>query len=1587
VVQVLTFIQGTGPSFGTLTNFNPATGTVTYTPQAGFTGTDTFTFTVRDDALAGSPANLTSQPGIVTIQVLPVNAPPVAHPQSVTTAEDSPLAITLTGDDGDPEVVQVLTFAITTPPQHGTITSFDPATGAVTYTPHADYNGSDSFAFTVTDDDTAGLPANLTSPPAVVSIVVTPVNKPPVADPQSVTMAEGAARVIQLTGADGDPEVVQVLTFAITTPPQHGTLSGFNPATGAVTYTPFANYNGPDSFAFTVIDDAAAGLPANLTSPSATVSISVTPVNARPLADAQSVATVEDAPVAIALTGADGDPEVDQILTFMITTPPQFGTLIDFDEFAGTVTYVPNANFNGSDSFAFTVTDDDQAGLPHFRTSLPATVSISVAPVNKQPVAHPQLVATAENTAATITLSADDGDPEVVQALIFTITAPPQHGTLGAFDPVTRQITYTPNADYNGPDSFAFTVTDDHTAGAPANLTSAPATVTLSVTAVNAQPLAHAQNAATAEDLPVSITLTGEDGDPEVNQVLTFAIVTPPQHGTITGFNPATGAVTYAPNADYNGTDSFAFTVTDDDQAGLPHNQTSAPATVSIAIAPVNKPPLAIPQSVTTAEDASKAITLIGDDGDPEVVQQLTFAIAVHPQHGVLTGFDPQTGAVTYTPNPDYHGPDSFSFTVTDDALAGAPAFLTSGPATVSITVTAVNKRPVALPQNVSLAEDTWLAITLTGDDGDPEVAQVMTFAITVDPQHGTLSGFNPATGEVVYTPNDDYHGSDSFVFTVTDDASAGLPANLTSQPATVTITVTPVNDAPVAADNAYSVLKNNPLFVIAPGVLTNDFDVDGDPLTAELDQGPTNGTLTLNADGSFTYHPGDGFAGSDFFTYQARDGSELSNMATVTITVIDTNDPPLAVNDSYTMAEDAALTVSAPGVLGNDTDPDNNPLTASLVDPPVTGILTFNANGSFTYAPPADFHGTVMFTYRAHDGSEFSNDATVTINITPVNDPPVAHPQSVATDEDTPLTITLTGEDGDPEVIQTLTFAIVTPPQHGTLGAFNPLTGAVTYTPNQDYFGPDSFVFTVTDDAAAGAPANLTSSPATVSITVTAVNDPPVAANDGYSTSEGAALNVAAPGVLENDADVDGDPLTAELISPPSHGTLTLNPDGSFVYTPADYFNGTDQFTYQARDGQLDSNVATVTITVAAVNDPPVLVDNTGTTNRNEPMTFMAEQLLGNALPGPVAPPGTADDESGQTLSVIAVGPDSAQGGTAELDTNTGLITYTPPLNFVGTDTLTYRVVDNGVPSAQAIGTLTVTVVAVNDPPTGSVVVGTTHNMPLTFSLEMLLNNGMPAGEGESGGTAGDWSVTFGTPSHGRVKFDGTSVTYTPEVAFVGEDSFTYTLHNGDPSSALRGTVMVQIQAGPGPLYQNPLNPFDVNGDGNLGPIDVLTLINYINQHGSGPIPTETSVTVFLDVIGDGNVTPQGVIRVINELNRRAQDAPGGEGEAVGSVVNGPSSVVSSQLSVVSGQWPVVGSPLSLVSGQSAADGDLAKDAQRTSSLAESIATDESANPRASLYEDPADLWDLEDALSDIAADLDSAGQLEAADRLFATL
>ena len=231
-----------------------------------------------------------------------------------------------------------------------------------------------------------------------------------------------------------------------------------------------------------------------------------------------------------------------------------------------------------------------------------------------------------------------------------------------------------------------------------------------------------------------------------------------------------------------------------------------------------------------------------------------------------------------------------------------------------------------------------------------------------------------------------------------------------------MTITVTAVNDAPAAADDAYSTAEDTALTVAAPGVLGNDSDPEGNPLSAAVGSGPSHGTLTLNANGGFTYTPAADFNGSDTFTYKASDGSAQSNLATVTITVTPVSDPPTATNDTYSTAEDTPHTVPTPGVLANDTDPDSSTLTAAVVTGPGHGTLTLNANGAFTYTPAANYNGPDTFTYRASDGSLTSDPATVTITVTPVNDAPTlaVAPGGTCGSNDRSGTINLTVGDVD---------------------------------------------------------------------------------------------------------------------------------------------------------------------------------------------------------------------------------------------------------------------------------------------------------------------------------------------------------------------------------------------------------------------------------------------------------------------------------------------------------------------------------------------------------------------------------------------
>ncbi|TLM68804.1 MAG: tandem-95 repeat protein, partial [Actinobacteria bacterium] len=636
---------------------------------------------------------------------------------------------------------------------------------------------------------------------------------------------------------------------------------------------------------------------------------------------------------------------------------------------------------------------------------------------------------------------------------------------------------------------------------------------------------------------------TDTESDP-----LTAALVLGPAHGTLT-LN-ADGSFTYVPDADWNGPDSFTYQA--DDGADL-----SNVATVDITVTPVNDAPVAADDAYTTDEDTPLVIAapgVLGNDTDIEG-DPLNAVLVADVANGTLVLL--ADGSFLYTPDADWNGTDSFTYYCND-------GFDDSNVATVWIAVTPVNDAPVAGADSYSTAEDTTLTVAAPGVlgndtdvDGDPLDA-----VLDTDVSNGTLT-LN-ADGSFTYVPDADWNGSDSFTYHANDGTAD-------SNIVTVDITVGPVNDAPVAADDAYSVAEDTTLTVAALGVLTNDTDIDGDPLDAVLDTDVSNGTLTLNADGSFTYVPDADWNGSDSFTYHANDGTADSNIVTVDITVGPVNDAPVAVADSYSTAEDTTLTIAAPGVLTNDTDTESDPLTAALVLGPAHGALTLNADGSFTYVPDADWYGSDSFTYQADDGNDLSNVATVDITVTPVNDAPVAVDDAYTTDEDTPLVIAAPGVLGNDTDIEgdPLSAVLVADVDHGTLVLL--ADGSFLYTPDADWYGTDSFTYYCNDGT------DDSPTAATVTVTVNPVNDAPVAADDAYSTAEDTTLTVAAPGVLVNDTDIDGDPLDAVLDTGVSNGTLTLNADGSFVYVPDADWNGSDSFTYHANDGTADSNVVTV--------------------------------------------------------------------------------------------------------------------------------------------------------------------------------------------------------------------------------------------------------------------------------------------------------------------------------------------------------------------------------------------------------------------------
>ncbi|MBI1396537.1 MAG: tandem-95 repeat protein, partial [Betaproteobacteria bacterium] len=562
-----------------------------------------------------------------------------------------------------------------------------------------------------------------------------------------------------------------------------------------------------------------------------------------------------------------------------------------------------------------------------------------------------------------------------------------------------------------------------------------------------------------------------------------------------------------------------------------------------------NTAPEATDATATLDEDTSVEVVLAGTDADGDA---LTFSIAGSPAHGVIESFDPATHRLVYRPDADFNGTDTFRFRVDDGKLGTDEGVIT-------LRVSAVNDAPVSGAVSLTTAEDTPVTVVLPGTDPETPRAQ-LAFELVTAPAHGSLVPGDAGTW--LYTPDVDFNGEDAFTYRVRDrgDPNGSVANALASGEGSVTISVQPKNDTPVIDPIGTREVDEGSTLAFRVAAT----DPDNDVLTFSL-LGETFGASLDASTGDFSWQSVDG-PDARSFTVQVSDGRRAAEQ-TFDVVVRD-----VAPDITITGADQVDVGVNYT-VRFSATDPGTDTITNWIVDwgdGRSTTLPGTASSATAAYGLAARY--TIAVTAIDEDGTH-RGAVPLVVTVGQPNRPPVAVSQTVVVAEDGSVAVT-PGFDPDGEA---LAFELVSGPLHGTLSVFDPATRSITYTPDANFNGSDSVAFRLRD-------ATLSSTLATLSFTVNAVNDAPEAHDDGpYDATSAVPLVVAAAdGVLANDADVDGDALTARLVTGPAHGTIDLGADGGFVYTPEAGYVGADRFVYRATDGTADSSDATVSLDVS---------------------------------------------------------------------------------------------------------------------------------------------------------------------------------------------------------------------------------------------------------------------------------------------------------------------------------------------------------------------------------------------------------------------
>ena len=989
----------------------------------------------------------------------------------------------------------------------------------------------------------------------------------------------------------------------------------------------------------------------------------------------------------------------------------------------GTFTFTPEPGYTGKVEWDYVM--QDEHGLTDN-----AKANISICPNIKgynSTHAINDAAVTPVNTPVTGNMLANDFDPE--NNTITVKTTPvllPAHGSVTINTDGT--YIYTPNTDFSGQDYFTYEICDN---GTPQACDDAKVFIEVvpEPTVDNDPPVPVIDSYILGLNQTLKGNVLNNDSDPDnnlnMNSVTLISGGTADDNGTVT-LN-SDGEFVFVPNQGFSGLVSFIYSVCD---LGTPVY--CRQQTVFIHVLEGNQT-FATDDAYIGNQNTSINGNLLTNDNDPQGnTQTLSTTPVVSPVHGTVT-LNPN-GTFTYIPNPGYAGNDQFVYEVCDN---GTP--VACDRATVYLNVVEVNEPPVAIND----VNTTYLNKSVNGNvitnDYDPENNPLTVNNTPVSPPSNGNVILN-ANGTYTYTPNTGFTGEDTFRYSVCDNF--GL-----CDTATVTIQVMPLpstteNDAPVAVNDNYQGTVNK---TVTGTVIANDLDADGNGLTVTAGNVDTNGdgtpdsplttgtpitvwginsagqaveagTLTQNADGTFTFVPVNGFTGLVTYTYTISDGHGGTDTAVVTITITaDYANSTLAVNDA---ARTLIATPVSGNVIANDYDAQGNTVTVTaakadtdgdgLSDDAITvgtsvgvygknsggstvaaGTLVQNANGTYTFTPAAGFTGEVSYTYTICDNGipVACDEATVVITVYPAptagNDPPVAVNNSYLTsinttvsgnvlpndyDPDNDPLIVTTGtydSNGDGTQDGTLTVGIATPvggvsstgqavASAGTLKQNG--DGTFTFEPANGFVGEVTYTYTISDN-------NGGTDTATVTITVTGGNTT-FATDDSYIGNQ----NMPISGNLKaNDNDPQGNTQTLSTtpVVSPVHGTVTLNPNGTFTYIPNPGYAGTDQFVYEVCDNgtPVACDKATVYLNVVAVNQPPVAINDVNT-------TFINKSVSGQVL--------TNDyDPENNPLTVNTTPVSQPAHGNVILNAN-GTYTYTPNTGFTGEDTFRYSVCDN---------------------------------------------------------------------------------------------------------------------------------------------------------------------------------------------------------------------------------------------------------------------------------------------------------------------